>query len=55
MGKSAAEEQENLDNKLDEEVIIENSNRKSLGEILKQQIEEGQETYNKKPGSIILS
>lgn len=55
MEKSATEEQEDLDNKLGEEVIKEDTNRKSLGEILKQQIEEGQETYDKKPGSIVVS
>lgn len=32
-----------------------NSTKKSHGEILKEQICEGQETYNKKPSSIILS
>lgn len=48
-------EQEVIDNKLEAAIESEKGNPKSHGEILKQQIIEGQETYDKNPISILLS
>ena len=49
------QEQKNIDKKLEASVESEEANPKSHGEILKQQIIEGQETYDKHPVSILLS
>ena len=50
-----SEEQENVDNKLKNSEKSELTTAKSQGEILKQQIIEGQATYDKNPISIFLS
>jgi formate/nitrite transporter FocA (FNT family) len=49
------EEQENIDKELKNSETSELTTAKSHGEILKQQIIEGQETYDKNPVSILLS
>lgn len=48
-------EQKDIDSKLKNSEKSENDSAKSHGEILKQQIIEGQETYDKHPVSILLS
>jgi formate/nitrite transporter FocA (FNT family) len=48
-------EQQDIDQKLEASVESENASPKSHGEILKEQIIEGQETYDKHPVSILLS
>ena len=48
-------EQKDIDKKLETSIESENDSPKSHGEILKQQIIEGQETYDKQPVSILLS
>lgn len=48
-------DQKNIDSKLKNSEKSENDIAKSHGEILKQQIVEGQETYDKNPVSILLS
>ena len=48
-------EQQAIDKKLEAALPSEEGNPKSHGEILKQQIIDGQETYDKKPVSILLS
>ncbi|WP_410005262.1 formate/nitrite transporter family protein [Aequorivita nionensis] len=53
--QSKSEEQQNIDNELQNSKNSEADNAKSHGEILKQQIVEGQETYDKNPISILLS
>lgn len=53
--KSKTEEQQNIDEELKKSDSSELTEAKSHGEILKQQIIEGQETYNKSPISILLS
>ena len=53
--ENISEEQENVDNKLKNSEESELTTAKSQGEILKQQIIEGQETYDKNPISILLS
>ncbi|MAN28768.1 MULTISPECIES: formate/nitrite transporter family protein [Mesonia] len=56
MTKQEEEIQENIDSELKKSDSKQNnSSKKSHGEILKEQICEGQETYNKKASSIILS
>lgn len=50
-----SEEQKNIDEELDNSKTSESDTAKSHGEILKQQIIEGQETYNKNSVSILLS
>ncbi len=56
MTKQDEEIQKNIDSELDKSDSKKNTNsKKSHGEILKEQICEGQETYNKKASSIILS
>ncbi|MEO6347369.1 MAG: formate/nitrite transporter family protein [Aquaticitalea sp.] len=49
------QEQQDIDSKLKNSEKSENDTAKSHGEILKQQIVEGQETYDKHPLSILLS
>lgn len=53
--QSKSEEQQNIDNELQNSKNSEADIAKSHGEILKQQIVEGQETYDKNPISILLS
>ena len=53
--KEKAKDQKNIDKKLEKSVESESDSPKSHGEILKQQIVEGQETYDKQPVSILLS
>ncbi len=48
-------EQENIDEEIENSKTSESDTAKSHGEILKQQIIEGQETYDKNPVSILLS
>jgi len=50
-----AREQKDIDNELEKSAEPKSDSAKSHGEILKQQIVEGQETYDKKPVSILLS
>lgn len=50
-----AKEQNNIDKKLEKSLESVSDSPKSHGEILKQQIIEGQETYDKQPVSILLS
>ncbi|WP_417886572.1 formate/nitrite transporter family protein [Zunongwangia sp.] len=49
------EMQKNIDNELKHSKSVSGDSTKSHGEILKQQIIEGQETYNRSPSSIFLS
>ena len=49
------EEQQHIDDELKNSKASEADTAKSHGEILKQQIIEGQETYDKSPVSILLS
>lgn len=53
--KKASQDQEHIDNELKNSKVSQSGTAKSHGEILKQQIIEGQETYDKKPVSILLS
>ncbi len=53
--KNKSEEQQNIDDELNNSKTSESDTAKSHGEILKQQIIEGQETYDKNPVSILLS
>lgn len=53
--ENKTEEQENIDKELNNSKSSELTNAKSHGEILKQQICEGQQTFNKNSISIILS
>lgn len=50
-----SEEQEIIDKELENSTASKTDSAKTHGEILKQQIIEGQETYNKQPTSILLS
>ena len=52
---AAKKEQNDIDKKLESAIESVEGNPKSHGEILKQQIIEGQETYDKNPVSILLS
>ena len=47
--------QENIDKELKDSTSLSGDSTKSHGEILKQQIIEGQETYDRTPQSILLS
>jgi len=53
--KNSSKEQENIDKELKNSKASESDSAKSHGEILKQQIIEGQETYDKSSLSILLS
>ncbi|WP_347374729.1 formate/nitrite transporter family protein [Aequorivita sp. Q41] len=53
--KNKKEKQQNIDRELKNSKPSDSTTAKSHGEILKQQIIEGQETYDKKPVSILLS
>jgi formate/nitrite transporter FocA (FNT family) len=53
--KETIEEQQQIDNELKNSKASQADTAKSHGEILKQQIVEGQETYDKNPISILLS
>ncbi len=53
--KTKNEEQKNIDEELKKSKTSDTDTAKSHGEILKQQIVEGQETYDKNPVSIFLS
>lgn len=53
--QNKSEEQQNIDNELKNSQTSESDTAKSHGEILKQQIIEGQETFDKNPISIFLS
>lgn len=53
--KNKTDEQKNIDNELENSKSSESDTAKSHGEILKQQIIEGQETYDKNSISILLS
>ncbi len=55
INKNKSKEQQNIDNELKNSRASESDTAKSHGEILKQQIIEGQETYDKNPISILLS
>ena len=50
-----SQEQQHIDDELENSKASEADSAKSHGEILKQQIIEGQETYDKSPVSILLS
>lgn len=53
--KESEKDQKDIDSKLENSEKSEDDSAKSHGEILKQQIVEGQETYDKHPISILLS
>lgn len=53
--KEKEKDQKDIDSKLESSEKSENDSAKSHGEILKKQIIDGQETYDKHPGSILLS
>ncbi|WBL21158.1 formate/nitrite transporter family protein [Zunongwangia sp. HRR-M8] len=53
--KEQEKKQENIDKELKDSTSVSNDGTKSHGEILKQQIIEGQETYDRNPRSILLS
>ncbi|MEO2069793.1 MAG: formate/nitrite transporter family protein [Zunongwangia sp.] len=53
--KEQEKKQENIDKELKDSTSLSGDSTKSHGEILKQQIVEGQETYDRTPQSILLS
>lgn len=53
--KKQEKKQENIDKELKDSTSLSGDSTKSHGEILKQQIVEGQETYDRTPQSILLS